>query len=331
MGEDRHYQAFRKMSEAYASAYQAGNGTAIEQMINLYGGPGTFAGWPQRVRDYASQTTPVNLLDWTSAYEYDLDARTACDDQNSDAGIVGRGRSSLGRTRQPAAGPLHPGRRRCHDRRRVALHDGDPCGEVAGMIAQHVARAEDRGGGGCELNAAAPIAALGDPRVMPGLVQRASSVLGLPLSEKERGWPGRARGRDRKRNHRDFWLRYGGEQRPLFGDGFTGTTELLRKILQLRQAIAHRQHRFRVVDVNAGGEGQRRDGRGEYVDEAERRMVGHQMAAAFRAVLALAERGLLERRHVLGTGGDPCGAAGFQRLNALTGPPDHDQQERQWQ
>jgi pimeloyl-ACP methyl ester carboxylesterase len=41
-------------------------------MIDFYGGAGTFAGWPQRVHDYAVETTPVNLLDWASAYGFGL-------------------------------------------------------------------------------------------------------------------------------------------------------------------------------------------------------------------------------------------------------------------
>ncbi|MEH2475018.1 pimeloyl-ACP methyl ester carboxylesterase [Nitrobacteraceae bacterium AZCC 2161] len=48
MGECRHYQVFREMTDAY------------------------FAAWPQRVRDYAAETTPVNLLDWESAYGFQL-------------------------------------------------------------------------------------------------------------------------------------------------------------------------------------------------------------------------------------------------------------------
>jgi len=39
-------------------------------MIDFYGGRGTFASWPPRVRDYVVATTPVNILDWTSAYGY---------------------------------------------------------------------------------------------------------------------------------------------------------------------------------------------------------------------------------------------------------------------
>ena len=127
MGEDRHYLAFRKMSEAYASAYQAGNGAAIEQMIDFYGGPGTFASWPQRVRDYASQTTPVNLLDWTSAYGFDLTPGLLATIRIPTLVFWGEAsHPSVGRANQ-LLGQLHTERRGRHDRRRGALHDCDPC------------------------------------------------------------------------------------------------------------------------------------------------------------------------------------------------------------
>ena len=71
-GEDDHYQSFRQMSSAYVSAFQAGRSDAIAAMIDFYGGPGTFAAWPQRVRDYAIATTAANLMDWSCAYGFDL-------------------------------------------------------------------------------------------------------------------------------------------------------------------------------------------------------------------------------------------------------------------
>jgi pimeloyl-ACP methyl ester carboxylesterase len=43
-------------------------------MIDFYGGPGTFASWPPRVRAYAVETTPVNILDWASAFGFPLAA-----------------------------------------------------------------------------------------------------------------------------------------------------------------------------------------------------------------------------------------------------------------
>jgi pimeloyl-ACP methyl ester carboxylesterase len=72
MFEHEDYFAFRKMTDEYIAAYKAGDRAAIAQMIDFYGGAGTFAGWPQRVRDYAIETTPVNLLDWKSVYGFGL-------------------------------------------------------------------------------------------------------------------------------------------------------------------------------------------------------------------------------------------------------------------
>jgi pimeloyl-ACP methyl ester carboxylesterase len=71
-GEHRHYRAFRAMTDAYFEAFRAGETTAIEAMIDFYGGAGSFAAWPQRVRNYAVETTPVNILDWASAYGFPL-------------------------------------------------------------------------------------------------------------------------------------------------------------------------------------------------------------------------------------------------------------------
>jgi pimeloyl-ACP methyl ester carboxylesterase len=70
--EYAHYLAFRQMTSEYSAEFEAGKTTAIEQMIDFYGGAGTFARWPQRVRDYAVETTPVNLLDWTCVYGFAL-------------------------------------------------------------------------------------------------------------------------------------------------------------------------------------------------------------------------------------------------------------------
>src|SRR5215471_1761330 len=71
-GEHRHYRAFRRMTDAYFMAFDSGNPEAIAAMIDFYGGAGTYASWPPRVRAYAVQTTPVNILDWASAYGFAL-------------------------------------------------------------------------------------------------------------------------------------------------------------------------------------------------------------------------------------------------------------------
>jgi len=72
MGEYAQYRSFREMTDIYFGMFQAGDRHAIEQMVDFYGGAGTFAGWPPRVRDYAMETTVTNILDWASAYGFQL-------------------------------------------------------------------------------------------------------------------------------------------------------------------------------------------------------------------------------------------------------------------
>ena len=72
--EQEHYRAFARMTEAYFADFAAGNAEAIAAMIDFYGGAGTFASWPPRVRAYAAATTAVNILDWASAYGFPLPA-----------------------------------------------------------------------------------------------------------------------------------------------------------------------------------------------------------------------------------------------------------------
>ena len=73
-GELRQYSAFRQMTDAYVASFRGGNEEAVTAMIDFYGGVGTFASWPPRVRAYAVETTPVNILDWASAYAFPLSA-----------------------------------------------------------------------------------------------------------------------------------------------------------------------------------------------------------------------------------------------------------------
>ena len=73
---DQHYRAFSRMTTDYFAAFHGGNNEAIAEMIDFYGGAGTFASWPLRVRGYAIETTPVNILDWASAYGFPLPAAT---------------------------------------------------------------------------------------------------------------------------------------------------------------------------------------------------------------------------------------------------------------
>jgi pimeloyl-ACP methyl ester carboxylesterase len=69
-----HYRAFRAMNESYFAAFARGDRGAAAQMMEFYGGPGTYAAWPPRVRAYVEETTHVNILDWQTAYAFPLSA-----------------------------------------------------------------------------------------------------------------------------------------------------------------------------------------------------------------------------------------------------------------
>jgi pimeloyl-ACP methyl ester carboxylesterase len=141
-GEHRHYRAFRNMTDAYFAAFKAGDKEAIAAMIDFYGGPGTFASWPPRVRAHAVQTTPVNILDWASAYGFPLTPSSlAAVDVSS---LVSWGAAS------------HPAARRANEllgtwikaASRVAITGAahfmiaTHATQVAAVIAEHVCRAE---------------------------------------------------------------------------------------------------------------------------------------------------------------------------------------------
>jgi pimeloyl-ACP methyl ester carboxylesterase len=64
------------MTGSYFADFERGNKEAIAAMIDFYGGAGTYASWPPRVKAYAMETTPVNILDWASAFGFAL-SRTA--------------------------------------------------------------------------------------------------------------------------------------------------------------------------------------------------------------------------------------------------------------
>ncbi len=98
--EDAHYRAFRNMTTTYFAAFQTRQPNAIERMVDFYGGLGTFAGWPQRVRDYAVETTGVNLLDWASAYGFALTPSLLQEGRHADAGDVGREKPPCGQMRK---------------------------------------------------------------------------------------------------------------------------------------------------------------------------------------------------------------------------------------
>jgi pimeloyl-ACP methyl ester carboxylesterase len=141
-GEHEHYRSFREMTKAYFAAFYADENAAIEQLIDFFGGVGTFAAWPQRVRDYAVETTAVNILDWASAYGFRLtpdllatvEAPTLVLWGGSSHAAMQRANALLGMyipnaTAASVAGAAHF---------MIATH----ASEVANVLAEHVARAQ---------------------------------------------------------------------------------------------------------------------------------------------------------------------------------------------
>ena len=141
LGEHQHDRAFRDMTGAYFAAFHAGGRAAIAQMIDFYGGAGTFAGWPQRVRDYAVETTAVNILDWASAYGFPLTpSRLATIEIPTLVAWGGLSHPAIVRANQLLGG--------CVPDAAVASIGGAAhfmiathAKEVAGLIAEHVAHA----------------------------------------------------------------------------------------------------------------------------------------------------------------------------------------------
>jgi pimeloyl-ACP methyl ester carboxylesterase len=70
LGEDAHYASFRRMTDVYFAAHARGEADAVAEMIDFYGGAGTFASWPLRLRAYAAETAHVNIIDWSCGYAF---------------------------------------------------------------------------------------------------------------------------------------------------------------------------------------------------------------------------------------------------------------------
>jgi pimeloyl-ACP methyl ester carboxylesterase len=147
VGEDDHYGAFRKMTDRYFAAFAAGDKEAAATMIDFYGGAGTYAAWPRRVRDYVIETTHVNIVDWASARGFPLppvvlariDLPTLIMTGTASHPAPRRANELLGEHIPGAAFTLVEGAAHFM----IATH----AGEVARRIAEHVRIAEARAGG----------------------------------------------------------------------------------------------------------------------------------------------------------------------------------------
>ncbi|WP_439369689.1 alpha/beta fold hydrolase [Bradyrhizobium sp. DASA03120] len=65
------YEQVHAVADAYVRACDDGKLLAARSIIDFYGGDGSFDSFPARTQDYIVATTPTNLLDWSSAWDFD--------------------------------------------------------------------------------------------------------------------------------------------------------------------------------------------------------------------------------------------------------------------
>jgi pimeloyl-ACP methyl ester carboxylesterase len=70
-GEAGFYAMFGRMTRDYFAEFEAGQPDAARHVIDFYGGEGTFAAFPAKVRDYVMRTTPANIRDWSSGTPFE--------------------------------------------------------------------------------------------------------------------------------------------------------------------------------------------------------------------------------------------------------------------
>ena len=148
-----HYGAFRDMNAAYFAAFERGEPEAIASMVDFYGGAGTYASWPARVRAYAEETTAVNILDWASAYAFPLSAAVlAAIDLPA---LVAWGGASHPAARRANAllGQSIPGAATAAIDGAAHFMISTHPGEVARLVAAHIARADREAGSRTQLHA----------------------------------------------------------------------------------------------------------------------------------------------------------------------------------
>ncbi len=70
-GEADLYAMFGAMTREYFAEFEAGRRDVARHVIDFYGGGGTFAALPAKVRDYVLATTPANMRDWSSGTPFE--------------------------------------------------------------------------------------------------------------------------------------------------------------------------------------------------------------------------------------------------------------------
>ncbi len=64
------YRQTEEMSRGFAAALAAGEPEAAAIVIDFWGGPGSFAAFPEAVRAYCRERAPANRLDWLTDFGF---------------------------------------------------------------------------------------------------------------------------------------------------------------------------------------------------------------------------------------------------------------------
>lgn len=141
-GEHEHYRGFQNMTEAYFADFKAGRSDAIGMMIDFYGGAGTFASWPPKLRAYAIETTAVNLIDWASAYGYAPSSEALREIEIPVLVITGSASNPVARRANELLAESIQGAKLITIEGAAHFMIATHAAEVGGLIAGHVAKAE---------------------------------------------------------------------------------------------------------------------------------------------------------------------------------------------
>lgn len=71
-GDGAVYKETLRMSRDFEAAVAAGEPDAPGRIIDFWGGAGVYAAMPEAVRAYCQQTCAVNVLDWRTAFGFDV-------------------------------------------------------------------------------------------------------------------------------------------------------------------------------------------------------------------------------------------------------------------
>lgn len=66
------YDSTLRMSQDFEQAVREGERDAAARIIDFWGEAGSFSAMPEPVQDYCRQTVPANVLDWRTAFAFDI-------------------------------------------------------------------------------------------------------------------------------------------------------------------------------------------------------------------------------------------------------------------